>query len=56
MHLHRRLGDITTKAIGYSKMFVIENMDGDSCLREAASSNKANPADAPKARAADLQR
>ena len=38
MHLHRRLGDITTKSIGYSKIFVSGNMDGDSCLREAASS------------------
>jgi len=39
MHLHRRLCDITTKARGYSKMFISENMVGDSCLREAASSN-----------------
>ena len=36
MLLHRRLGDMTTKARGYSKMFISDNMYGDGCLREAA--------------------
>lgn len=45
MLLHRRPGDITTKARGYSKIFISENVDGNRCLREAASSNKTNSVD-----------
>jgi len=56
MLLHRRLGDITTKARDYSKMFISENMNGDSCLREAASSNKAFAAERKKRAPAEKQR